>query len=94
MFAKARRLSGDKLEAVRSEFKKMLDMGIIRESRSAWSSPLHVVPKPNGTWRPCGDYRKLDLATVDDRYPLPHIQSFTTATAGARVFTVIDLIRG
>ena len=94
VFAKARRLVGDKLEAARNEFQKMLDMGIIRESRSAWSSPLHVVPKPNGSWRPCGDYRRLNLATVDDRYPLPHIQSFTTATAGARVFTVIDLIRG
>ena len=85
---------GDKLHAARSEFQKMLDMGIIRESRSAWSSPLHVVPKADGSWRPCGDYRKLNLATVDDRYPLPHIQSFTSATAGAKVFTVIDLIRG
>ena len=94
VFARARRLMGDKLEAARSEFQKMLDMGIIRESRSAWSSPLHVVPKADGSWRPCGDYRKLNLATVDDRYPLPHIQSFTTATAGAQVFTVIDLIRG
>ena len=85
---------GDKLQAARKEFQKMLDMWIIRESRSAWSSPLHVVPKADGSWRPCGDYRKLNLATVDDRYPLPHIQSFTSATSGAKVFTVIDLIRG
>ena len=72
----------------------MLDMGIIRESNSAWASPLHVVPKANGTWRPCGDYRRLNLSTLDDRYPLPHIQSFTSATAGAKIFSVIDLIRG
>lgn len=44
VFAKARRLSGDKLEAARNEFQKMLDMGIIRQSCSAWSSTLHVVP--------------------------------------------------
>ena len=86
VFARARRLMGDKLQAARKEFQKMLDMGIIRESRSAWSSPLHVVPKAGGSWRPCGDYRKLNLATVDDRYPLPHIQSFTSATSGAKVF--------
>ena len=85
---------GDKLEAARNEFQKMLDMGIIRESRSAWASPLHVVPKANGSWRPCGDYRRLNLATLDDRYPLPHIQSFNLATAGAKIFTVVDLIRG
>ena len=72
----------------------MLAMGIIRPSKSAWSSPLHVVPKPNGSWRPCGDYRRLNLATADDRYPLPHIQSFTSATAGATIFSVLDLVRG
>ena len=94
VFARARRLAGDKLAAAKSEFQKMLDLGIIRPSKSAWSSPLHVVPKPNGAWRPCGDYRQLNLATVDDRYPLPHIHSFTTATAGASVFSVIDLVRG
>ena len=85
---------GDKLEAAKSEFNKMLAMGIIRPSKSAWSSPLHVVPKPNGSWRPCGDYRRLNLATIDDRYPLPHIQSFTSATAGATIFSVLDLVRG
>ena len=69
---------GDKLEAAKSEFNKMLAMGIIRPSKSAWSSPLHVVPRPNGSWRPCGDYRRLNLATADDRYSLPHIQSFTS----------------
>ena len=85
---------GDKLAAARAEFQKMLDLNIIRPSKSAWSSPLHVVPKVNGSWRPCGDYRRLNLATVDDRYPLPHIHSFTAATAGASIFSVIDLVRG
>ena len=85
---------GDKLEAAKSEFNKMLAMGIIRPSKSAWSSPLHVVPKPNGSWRPCGDYRRLNLATADDRYPLPHIQSFTSTTAGATIFSVLDRVRG
>ena len=94
VFARARPLMGDKLTAAKNEFQKMLDMGIIRPSKSAWSSPLHVVPKPNGSLRPCGDYRHLNLATVDDRYPLPHILSFTAASSGATVFSVIDLVRG
>ena len=94
VFARPRRLMGEKLAAAREEFQKMLDMKIIRPSKSAWSSPLHVVPKPNGSWRPCGDYRRLNLATADDRYPLPHIHSFTAATAGAVIFSVVDLVRG
>ena len=94
VFAKPRRLFGDKLACAKSEFDKMLQMGIIRPSKSAWSSPLHVVPKANGSWRPCGDYCRLNLATQDDRYPLPHIHSFSATTAGATIFSVVDLVRG
>ena len=92
--ARARRLDQEKLAAVKAEFLQMEEMGIIRRSKSPWSSPLHVVPKPGGQWRPCGDYRRLNAATDDDRYPLPHIQDFTSHLAGCTIFSKIDLIRG
>ncbi len=34
---------------------------------SPWSLPLHMVPKPDGSLRPCCNYRRLNLATVHDR---------------------------
>ena len=92
--ARARRLNPEKLSAAKAEFLKMEQMGIIRRSNSPWSSPLHVVPKAGGQWRPCGDYRQLNAATKDDRYPLPHIQDFNNILTGCTVFSKIDLVRG
>ncbi|KAK7504021.1 hypothetical protein BaRGS_00004753 [Batillaria attramentaria] len=92
--ARARRLSPEKLAAAKAEFLKMEEMGIIRRSDSPWSSPLHVVPKAGGQWRPCGDYRQLNNATKDDRYSLPHIQDFNNILTGCKIFSKVDLVRG
>ena len=94
VFAKPRRLDEEKLRSAKRYFQEMEELGIIRRSSSAWASPLHVVPKADGSLRPCGDYRRLNQATQDDRYPLPHIHAFNSRLKGAGIFSKIDLQKG
>jgi cleavage and polyadenylation specificity factor subunit 1 len=94
LFAKSRRLDPDKLRIAEKEFRALEKMCIVRRSNSGWSSPLHMVPKPDGSFRPCGDYRRLNTVTEDDRYPLPSILDFSSNLAGCTVFSKVDLVKG
>jgi hypothetical protein len=94
VFAKARRLDPDKLRKTEAEFRELEAACIIRRSDSPWSSPLHMVRKKDGSWRPCGDYRRLNLATTHDRYPLPSILDLSNKLHGCKFFSCIDLVKG
>ncbi len=88
-----RRLDAAKLAASKADFAKLERDRIIRRSSSTWSAPLHMVMKPDGTWRPCGDYCRLNLVTLDS-YPLPNIQDLSARLHGCSIFIKQDLRKG
>ncbi|GFU96118.1 retrovirus-related Pol polyprotein from transposon 297 [Trichonephila clavipes] len=91
--ARPRRLHPKLYDAVKVEFEFLLAQGIIRPSKSPWSSPLHVVPKSDSTIRPVGDYRQLNSVTEFDSYPMPYLNDFAHALHGKRIFSKIDIFK-
>ena len=78
VFAKFRRLSPAKLDAAKRVVRDLEQQGVCQKAASPWSSPLHMVAKKDGTFRPCGDYRRLNNITEGDHYPLPNIADVTS----------------
>ena len=77
-----------------TEITKMLEQGIVKPSKSSWSSFIVLVKKKDGSWRFCVDYRKLNSVTHRDAYPLPRIDATLDSLAGSTYFTTLDLASG
>ena len=94
VIAKSRRLASGKLSVAKAVFATLEKAGIVRRSSSSWASPLFMVPKANGSWRPCGDYSHLNTAKRPDRYPVPNISDLSSRLTKCTVFSKLDLMKG
>ena len=88
-----RRLDPGRLSIAKAEFSAMLRDGTARHAEDPWSSALHLVPKKDNGWRPCGDYRALNPHTIPDRYPVPHILDYSHCLSDCSIYSKIDLVR-
>ncbi|KAK7909832.1 hypothetical protein WMY93_014516 [Mugilogobius chulae] len=89
-----RRIPPNQYKEVRDHISELLRKGVIRESSSSYASPIVLVRKPDGSLRLCVDYRKLNLKTRRDAFPLPRIDESLDALSGAEFFSSIDLASG
>ena len=88
------RLSPKEHEELEAQINDLLPQGHIRPSQSPYGAPVLFLPKKDGRWRMCVDYRALNKQTIKDRYPLPRIDDLLDRLGQTRHFTTIDLASG
>ena len=83
--------------AIRDEVSAQLDKleaeGVLEKvSHSDWAAPIVVVPKQDGSYRLCGDYKvTINQALEVDQYSLPRPDDLLATLAGGQKFTKLDL---
>jgi len=79
--------------AIDQELDRMESSGIlVKVSSSDWAAPIVPVPKKDGQFRICGDYKvSVNPVMEIEQYPLPKPQELFATLAGGWRFTKLDL---
>jgi hypothetical protein len=78
-------------DEIEKQVAEMLAKGLIQPSTSAFSSPILLVRKKDGTWRLCVDYRYLNALTLKSRFPIPVFDELMDELSQAKWFSTLDL---
>ena len=88
------RVSPMKKELLDKEVQYMLKNDIIEESQSNWSSPCILVPKHDGGFRFCTDFRKVNDKTKSDSFPTPRIADCIDQIGNAKFVSTFHMLKG
>ena len=88
------RVSPMKKELLDKKVQYMLKNDIIEESQSNWSSPCILVPKHDGGFRFCTDFRKVNDKTKSDSFPIPRIADCIDQIGNAKFVSTFDMLKG
>ncbi len=70
---------------------KLLTIGFIQSLKeTTWLSPIVIVPKKNGNLKICIDFKKLNVATKKDPFPLPFIDEVMNTIMGYESYSFLD----
>ena len=78
-------------EWVKKEIEAMLKDGVVEPSMSDWASPIVLIEKKDGGIRFCVDYRKLNVVTQGDAYPMPRVDELLDQLGNSQYMTTLDL---
>ena len=79
---------------IKEKIQELLNKGIIFPFTSPCGSPIMSMPKKNGTWHMCFDFRALNKISVKNHYPLLRIYYFLDQLMYEKNFTKLDLRSG
>jgi hypothetical protein len=88
------KMTPKELAELKIQLKELLDKGYIHPSSSSWGYPVLFVKKKDQSLRLCIDYRPLNVVTIKNKYPLPHIDILFDQLASATVFSKVNLHLG
>ena len=88
------RLGPAEVEEMEEQVKDLLEQNFVRPSYSPYGAPVIFVPKKDGRWRMCIDYRMLNRQTKKDKYPIPRINELLDKLGRSKYFTKLDLASG
>ena len=87
------RMNPNLRDIVKEEIQNLLEPGFIYLiSDNEWVSPLVIVPKKNGKWIFCIDYRDLNKATQKYHFPLPFIDQVLDTLSWKTLFSFMGLV--
>ncbi len=81
-------------EALNERIEEFLKAKIIKPSTSVYNSAIWMVPKKDGKWRMCLDFRALNKKVESDPFPLPRIEETLEAFNGTKYMSAADLFWG
>lgn len=87
-------LAKPEFEELKSQVRKMLDAGLIRQlgvGESDFNSPVLFVRKKDGSYRMCVDYRLLNMTVVQKQFGMPMFEQLIKEVSGYRYYSTLDM---
>jgi len=87
----AYRTNPTETKEIQQQVEKLIAKGWVQDSMIPCAMPVILVPKKDGSWRMCTDFRAINNITINYRHPIPRLDDLLDELHGSQIFTKIDL---